>query len=119
MQELEKLKSVLLDLNRNQMKFSAQLRELEALQVQVSMLERRADTDPEARNKWRSVNNYMAREGQQTQRQIMTHVGAFESHLTKVREQLGALNHSEPAQLAKGTPALLARPAKKHQRNFV
>ncbi|AIC22548.1 hypothetical protein EY04_27640 [Pseudomonas chlororaphis] len=119
MQELEKLKSVLLDLNKNQLRFSAQLGEFEALQAQVSTLEKRARIDPEAGRKWRSVNDYMAREGHQAQRQIMVHVGAFESSLAKVREQLGALPLAESERMANVAPASLMRSAKKHPRNFV
>ncbi|MHC8397975.1 hypothetical protein ACYZTX_00315 [Pseudomonas sp. MDT1-17] len=119
MQEFEKLKSVLLDLNKNQLKFSAQLGDFEALQAQVFTLEKRARIDPEADRKLRSINDYMAREGYQAQRQIMAHVGAFERSLEKVREQLGTLTSAEPERLANVAPASLARPAKKHNRNFV
>lgn len=119
MQELEKLKSVLLDLNKNQLKFSAQLGEFEALQAQVYVLEKRARIDPEAGRKWRNVNDYMVREGRQAQRQIVAHVGAFESNLAKVREQLGTLTLAEPERVANVAPASLMRSAKKHTRNFV
>lgn len=118
MQELEKLKSVLLDLNKNQQEFSVRLSEFEALQAQVSALEKRAQVDPEAGQKVKSVNAYMAQEGHHTQRQIMTYVGAFESHLLKARETLAGLAGSGPESLALLSPPSPAHLAQKHRRSF-
>ncbi|CAI8807989.1 hypothetical protein [Pseudomonas zeae] len=119
MRELDKLQTVLLDLNKNQMKFSAQMVEFETLQSQISQLEKRALTDPDAARKWHSVNNYMSREGLQAQHQILAHVGAFESGLAKAREQLGGLSVVEPERVDAIATVSPVQIAKKHNRNFV
>jgi hypothetical protein len=118
MKELDKLKSILLDLNKNNSKFSDQLREFAALQAQVSTLEKRACNDPEAGRKWRSLNDYMAQEGHQSQRLIMEHVTQFEGSLKSIQDQLGALA-SQKLEASPSSPALLNIAKTKRNRDFV
>lgn len=118
MNELERLKSMLLELNQNQLKFSGQLRAFEALQGQISHLQGHAREDAESARKLQEVNDYMDREGHQAQRQIMSHIGAFESSLQGIRSQLQTLVIA-PEQGVPGTaPAAVNPPPKKRGRNF-
>ncbi|MBB6155179.1 small-conductance mechanosensitive channel [Pseudomonas sp. JAI115] len=119
MNELERLKGMLLELNQNQLKFSGQLRAFEALQNQISHLQGRAHEDADASRKLHNVNDYMTREGHQAQRQILAHIGAFANTLQDIRTHLEAQTIVPARSAPQGEPATAKQPVKKRDRPFV
>ncbi|AZD09529.1 hypothetical protein C4K26_4135 [Pseudomonas chlororaphis] len=118
MDDVEKLKAMLVELGRNKSVFSRQTQELENLQLEVSELQRRADVDPEARKKLNKLNDYMKREGNDSQRRLVEKMAKSEASLKKVGEQLHALSTLQQDSSEKEVPAAKNNLLKKISRNF-
>ncbi|MGF6401558.1 chemotaxis methyl-accepting protein methylase [Pseudomonas frederiksbergensis] len=119
MDDLEKLKSMLAELEKSKALFFRQAQEFEALQSQLVKLQQRADFDPAARKKLSNLNDYMSREGNDSQRQVVEKMAKSESSLKKVGEQLLALTVVHQGSPENEVSAPKSNALKKSSRNFI
>ncbi|MBV4465816.1 hypothetical protein KVG95_21040 [Pseudomonas sp. SWRI79] len=119
MGELETLKSMLVELDKSKSTFARQAKEFELLQVEVSALENSADFDPAARKKLQKLNEFMARDGNQSQRQIVEKFAISEMSLKKLGEQLRSLSLAHNEAAGNGVPTPKNNALKKFNRAFV
>lgn len=119
MGELDKLKCMLVELNKNRSIFAHQAKEFELLQFEIYVLERSADFDPVARKKLQKLNDYMARNGNQSQRQIVEKFALSKISLKKVGEQLRLLSLASNEIAGNGVPTPQNNAVKKFNRAFV
>ncbi|MBK5415406.1 hypothetical protein [Pseudomonas sp. TH31] len=91
MDDLEKLKAMLVELGKSQALWARKIQEFETLQSQISKLQRSAGSDPVARRKLSKLNDYMNREGNDVQRQVVERMTTADKNLKKVAEQLREL----------------------------
>lgn len=119
MDDMEKLKAMLVELARNKSMFARQTQEFEKLQAEVSELQQRAECDPQARKKLNKLNDYMSREGNDSQRRFVEKMATSETSLKKVGEQLHALSALEQgSSVKKEVPAVKNTALKKISPNF-
>lgn len=119
MGELEKLKSMLVELNKSKAVFTHQAKEFELLQSEISVLEQSADFDSVAKKKLQKLNDFMARDGNQAQRQIVEKFAISEMSLKKVGEQLRSLSLAHNEVAGNGVPTPKNNAVKKFNRAFV
>lgn len=118
MDDMEKLKAMLAELARNKSMFALQAREFEKLQGEVSQLQQCAEFDQQARMKLNKLNDYMCREGNDSQRRFFEKMATSEKSLKKVKDQLHALSEFQKDASLKEVPTVKNIALKNFSRNF-
>jgi hypothetical protein len=117
--DLEQLKNMLVELSKSKAIFVRQMEEFEHLQSEISELEQRMNVDPAARKKFQRLNEYMSREGNQSQRQIVEKFAESEVSLNKLGEQLRSLSLAYNEVPGNGVTTPKNNAVKKISRTFV
>lgn len=118
MDDVKKLKAMLAGLGKSQLLWERQIQEFERLQSQVSTLQRRAGSDPVASQKLIKLNEYMNREGNDAQHQIVEKVAIAGKSFKELGEQLRALTNAQQGGMGNELPTPLSKVVKNNSRNF-
>ncbi|MBP5078596.1 hypothetical protein HUS84_32530 [Pseudomonas chlororaphis] len=118
MDDMEKLKAMVVELGKNKSTFTRQILEFEKLQSEIAELQQRANFDPAARSKLDKLNDYMNREGNDSQRRFAEKMARSETSLKKVGEQLNSLSVLQQGSPGNEVPAVNNTALKKLSRNF-
>ncbi|WP_157664158.1 hypothetical protein [Burkholderia ubonensis] len=87
MQELKQFEVVMAEFRRSRIAMRDQLREFQALQVEIAELRKRAPSDAEARRKLARLDDVMKGGGQELMSRLFAKVDDFKSKLAKLNNE--------------------------------